>query len=135
MITVHNTRTVTNNIVSVCVYKGRRSLGTKMIIVASDNRNVNEWIYRYLEPYEARGCAFYQVENEGSFSEYAGKADTVMAFVEDIFFGERTLGRLDYIRKQYSELRLVLLSVSRLLGYSGSIFVLEFGQLSVIARW
>ena len=35
-----------------------------------------------------------------------------MAFVEDIFFGERKIGRLDYIRKQYPKLRLVLFSVS-----------------------
>ena len=114
MTAVHNTRTVTSNIASVSVYKGRRSLGSKMVIVASDNKNVHEWIYSYLEPYEARGYAFYQVENEGGFSEYAGKADTVMAFVEDIFFDERTLGRLDYYRKQYPKLRLVLFSVSKL---------------------
>ena len=112
MTAVHNTRTVTSNIASV-TYMGRRSLGAKMVIVASDNRNVHEWIYRYLEPYEARGYAFYKVENESYFSEYAGKADAAMAFVEDIFFGDRTLGRLDYIRKQYPKLRLVLFSVSK----------------------
>ena len=82
--------------------------------MASDNRNIHEWIYCYLESYEARGYAFYQVENEGCFSEYERKANTVMAFVEDIFFGERTLGRLDYIRKQYPKLRLVLFSVTKL---------------------
>ena len=43
-----------------------------------------------------------------------GKAGTVMAFVEDIFFGERMIGRLDYIRKQYPKLRLVLFSTSKL---------------------
>ena len=66
----------------------------------------------YLEPYEAKGYVFCRIETEAGFSEYAGKADTVMAFVEDGFFGERTMGRLDYIRRQYPKLRLVLFSAS-----------------------
>jgi len=43
---------------------------------------------------------------------YAGKADTVMTFVEDIFFGEKTVGMLDNIRKQYLKLKLALFSAS-----------------------
>ena len=74
MTAVHNTRTVTSNIASVCVYKGRRNLGEKMVIVAADNRNVHEWIYRDLEPYETRGYAFYQVENEGVFPSMQEKS-------------------------------------------------------------
>ena len=83
-----------------------------MVIVASDNKSVHDWIYRYLEPYEQKTYAFYQVENESHFCERAGKFDTDMAFVEDVFFGERTIGRLDYICKQYPKLRLVLFSAS-----------------------
>ena len=37
----------------------------------------------------------------------------MMAFIEDGFFGERTIGRLDYIRRQYPKSRLVLFSASR----------------------
>ena len=114
MIEAQNTRTVTGNIASVCIRKGWRGLGAKMVIVASDNRSVHDWIYRYLESYETRGYAFYQVEKEVGFSEYAGKHDTVMAFIEDIFFGERTMSRLDHIRKQYPKLRLIIFSASRL---------------------
>ena len=106
------TRTVTGNLVPSCICRGRRGMGTKMVIVASDNRSVHEWVYRYLEPYERKGYAFYLVENGEGFSEYTGKTDTVMAFVEDIFFGEGTVGKLDYIRKSYPNLRLVLFSAS-----------------------
>lgn len=106
----YSTKTMTGNLVEPCIIRGRKTLGSKMVIVASDNKSVHDWIYRYLEPYELKGYAFYQVETESQFSEYAGKSDTVMAFVEDIFFGDRTIGRLDYIRKQYPKLRLVLFS-------------------------
>ena len=108
----NKTRTITGNLAAPCICRGRKTLGAKMVIVASDNKSVHDWIYRYLEPYELKGYAFYQVENESHFTEYAGKYDTVMAFVEDIFFGERTLGRLDHIRKQYPKLRLILFSVT-----------------------
>ena len=49
MIAESNTRTATGNLVSTCIYKGRRGMGAKMVIVASDNRSVQDWIYRYLE--------------------------------------------------------------------------------------
>jgi DNA-binding CsgD family transcriptional regulator len=87
-------------------------MGAKMVIVASDSRDVQDWLYRYLEPYGLKGYAFYLVESEDVFSEYVGKIDTVMAFVEDIFFGERTIGMLDKIRKQYPKLKLALFSAS-----------------------
>jgi hypothetical protein len=108
----NNTRTATGNFASACIRKGYRGLGAKMAIVASDNRSVQEWIYRYLGPYEQKGYAFYLVEKEEDFFEYAGKADTAIAFVEDIFFGERTLGMLGNIRKQCPNLRLALFSAS-----------------------
>ena len=112
MIAESNTRTATGNLVSACICRGRRGMGAKMAIVASDNRSVQDWVYRYLEPYGLKGYAFYLVENEAVFSEYTGKADTVMAFVEDIFFGEKTVGMLDNIRKQYPKLKLALFSAS-----------------------
>jgi DNA-binding CsgD family transcriptional regulator len=97
---------------SACICMGKIRLGAKAVLVASDSRNVHEWIYRYLEPYEAKGYAFYRIENQARFFEYAGKADTVMAFIEDGFFGERAVGKLDYIRRQYPKLGLVLFSAS-----------------------
>jgi len=114
MTATNATRTTTGNLVSACIIRGRMSLGAKIVIVASDNRSVQDWLYRYLEPYAARGYVFYLVERAADFSEYAGKSDTVIAFVEDIFFGERTMGKLDCMRKQYSKLRLVLFSASHL---------------------
>ena len=112
MTSTYTTRTTTGNLASACVFRGRKGLGTKMIVVASDNRSVQEWLYRYLEAYTSKGYAFILVERETDFSEYAGKADTVMVFVEDVFFAEKTIGRLDYYRKQYPKLRIVLFSAS-----------------------
>jgi DNA-binding CsgD family transcriptional regulator len=108
----NTTGTVTGNLASACIRRGYRGLDTKMVIVASNNRNVQEWLYRYLEPYGAKGYGFYQVENKADFSECAGKPGMAIAFVEDIFFGERTIGKLDYICKQYPKLRLAVFSAS-----------------------
>jgi DNA-binding NarL/FixJ family response regulator len=112
MVIESNTRTTTGSLVPACICRGRRGMGAKMVIVASDSRDVQDWIYRYLEPYGLKGYAFYLVESEDVFIEYAKKADTVMAFVEDIFFGEKTVGMLDKIRKQCPNLRLALFSAS-----------------------
>ena len=112
MITESKTRTIMDNLEVPCLYRGQKKLGAKMVIVASDNKSIHDWIYRYLEPYELKGYSIYQVENECHFTENAGNSDSVIAFVEDIFFGEKTIGRLDYIRKQYPKMRLVLFSAS-----------------------
>lgn len=37
-----------------------------------------------------------------------------MAFIEDCFFADRTLGKLERIRKQYPKLRLIVFSASRI---------------------
>ena len=114
MTAAHTTRTETGNLTSACICRGRRCLGARMVVVASDNRNVQEWIYHYLEPYEVKGYAFCQTMNERDFSDYAGKRDTVKAFIEDVFFGVETIGKLDHLRKQYPKLRIVVFSASNL---------------------
>ena len=114
MTATNTTRTISGNLVSDCVFKGSRSVGARKVIVASDNRSVQDWLYRYLEPYEARAYAFCFVEREADFSDYLGKSETAIAFVEDIFFDEKTMGKLDCMRKQYPKLRLVLFSASHL---------------------
>jgi len=112
MTSTFSTMTTTGNLATTCVFRGRNSLGAKMIVVASDNRSVQEWLYQYLEPYTLKGYVFCLVERETDFSEYAGKSDTVMVFIEDIFFCEKTIGKLDYYRKQYPKLWIVLFSSS-----------------------
>ena len=107
-------KTTTGNLTSACVCRGRMGLGSKIVIVAADNRNVQEWLYRYLEAYEAKGYVFYLVERAMDFYEYTAKAETVLAFIEDIFFGNCAMGKLDCIRKQYPKLRLILFSASNL---------------------
>ena len=114
MTAINTTGTTTGNLVPACIVRGRMNLDAKIVIVASDNRSVQDWLYRYLEPYEAKGYVFYLVERDVDFPDYAGKADTVIAFVEDIFFDEKTMGKLDCVRKQYPKLRLVLFSASHL---------------------
>ena len=112
MNTTFTTKTITGNLATSCVFRGSKSVGSKMIVVASDNRSVQEWLYQYLEPYTSKGYMFCLVERETDFSEYAGKSDTVMVFIEDIFFDEKTIGKLDYYRKQYPKLRIILFSSS-----------------------
>ena len=114
MTTMYTTKTITGNIASACICKGNRGIGTKMVIIACDNHNIQEWFYRYLKPYEEKNYAFYLIENESSFSDYAGKSDTVMVFVEDAFFGDRLIGKLNYYGKQYPKLQMIVFSISDL---------------------
>jgi DNA-binding NarL/FixJ family response regulator len=116
MTAIQNTRTVTGGGATVKIGNrgGWRGLNAKPVIVASDNQNVHEWIYRYLEPYSDRGYAFYQADSETEFLTLAQTEKPVMSFIEDYLFGDRMIGRLKRIRKQYPKLPLVLFSVSNL---------------------
>jgi DNA-binding NarL/FixJ family response regulator len=89
-------------------------LGVKVVIVASDSKYIQDWMYRYLESYTARGYAFYLIDNEADFTVIAERAGTVMAFIEDIFFGDKTIGKLDNNRKKYHKIHTVLFSASGL---------------------
>ena len=123
MTTVYKNKTTTGNLTPTFVCRSRKGIYSKTVITASDTKNVQEWIYHYLEPYEAKGYAVYQAENESDFYELVRKADTVIAFVEDVFFGEKTLGKLDYFRKLYPQLHLVIFSISNLFLKSSARFV------------
>jgi len=114
MNTTFTTKTITGNLATSCVFRGSKSVGSKMIVVASDNRSVQEWLYQYLDHYVSKGYFFCLVESEYDFSEYAGKPETVMVFIEDIFYGEKAIGKLDYYNKQYPKLQFVLFSASHL---------------------
>jgi DNA-binding NarL/FixJ family response regulator len=82
--------------------------------VASDSINVQNWLYQYLEPYEEKGYGFVFVTTEYDFIDYARRHDTVMAFIEDMFFGGRVLGKLENIHKDYPRLRLTVFTAVRL---------------------
>ena len=70
MTAAYTTGTTTGNIVPACIRRGYRGLGAKIVVVASDSRSVQEWLYRYLEPYGAKGYAFYFfVKSKGTFPE------------------------------------------------------------------
>jgi len=58
MTTVLTTKTLTGNIASAFICKGQRGIGTKIVIIASDNRNIQEWLYRFLKPYEKKIMLF-----------------------------------------------------------------------------
>jgi len=78
--------TTTENLTTNCIRMGYQGLGAKIVLVASDNINVQNWLYQYLEPYEKKGYAFVFVKTEYDFIDYARKHDTVMVFIEDMFF-------------------------------------------------
>jgi len=100
--------TATENLTTNCIRMGYQGLGAKIVLVASDNINVQNWLYQYLEPYEKKGYAFVFVKTEYDFIDYARKHNTVMAFIEDMFFGERLLGKLETIKKDYPRLQLTV---------------------------
>ena len=106
--------TTTGNLTANCVRRGYQGSGAKIVLVASDSSYIQNWLYEYLEPYGNRGYAFVFVEREYDFIEYARKHDTLMAFIEDTFFGDRILGKLENIKKDYPRLRLTVFSATHL---------------------
>ena len=106
--------TTTGNLTANCVRRGYQGFGAKIVLVASDSSYIQNWLYEYLEPYGNRGYAFVFVEREYDFIEYARKHDTLMVFIEDTFFKDQILGKLESIKKEYTRLRLTVFSAARL---------------------
>jgi DNA-binding NarL/FixJ family response regulator len=63
-------------------------------------------------PYEEHRYALRHAGTEYDFDVLSGKQRMVMAFIEDCFFEDRTLGKLNRIHKQYLKLQLIVFSVS-----------------------
>ena len=115
MSTLHKTTgTTTWNLTSNCIRRGCQGPGARIVLVASDSINVQNWLYQYLEPYEEKGYGFVFVTTEYDFIDYARRHGTVMAFIEDMFFGGRVLGKLENVRKDYPRLRLTVFTAVRL---------------------
>jgi DNA-binding NarL/FixJ family response regulator len=133
MITAQNTWTATSGLLSSsCIIKGWKSLGAKVVIVASNSRCVQDWMYRYLEPYVSKGYAFYLIDNEADFTVLAERTSTVMAFIEDIFFGDKTIGRLEYIHKKHQKIHPVVFSASGLSAGTAARYV-RWGKCSYLS--
>jgi hypothetical protein len=112
MTTTLNTRMATGGGVVFCNHRDWQDLNAMPIIVASDNQNVHDWIYRYLEPYGGRGYVFYQTDSETEFLTLVQAEKPLIVFIEDCFFGDRAIGKPERICKQYPKLQLALFSVS-----------------------
>ncbi|MDR2785630.1 MAG: LuxR C-terminal-related transcriptional regulator [Treponema sp.] len=82
------------------------------IIAATSEKRVYDWLCDYLMPYEKRRYALRYAGTEDDFDILSGKQRMSMAFIEDCFFEERTLGRLNRIHKRYPKLWLIVFSVS-----------------------
>jgi DNA-binding NarL/FixJ family response regulator len=82
------------------------------IIVATSEKRVYAWLCDYLMPYEERRYALRYAGTEDDFDVLSGKRRMALAFIEDCFFGDKTLGRLNRIYKHYPKLRLIVFSVS-----------------------
>jgi DNA-binding CsgD family transcriptional regulator len=82
------------------------------IIIATGEGRVFDWVYDYIKPHESIRYAMRYAGTEDDFDVLCGKQRMVMAFIEDCFFKDRTLGRLNRIHKQYPKLRLIVFSVS-----------------------
>jgi DNA-binding NarL/FixJ family response regulator len=90
------------------------------IIIATSEKRVYAWLCDYLMPYEERRYALRHAGTEDDFDVLSDKQRMSMAFIEDCFFGDKTLGRLNHIHKRYPKLRLIVFSVS---GISDSMVV------------
>jgi DNA-binding NarL/FixJ family response regulator len=91
---------------------GEIGLTRRGITVATKEKRVYDWLYDYLGPYEEPRYTVRHAGREYDFDVLAGKQRMAMAFIEDCFFGERTLGELNRIYKQYPKLRVIVFSVA-----------------------
>jgi hypothetical protein len=82
------------------------------IIVATKEKRVYDWLGDYLGPYEEPRYTVRHAGRKYDFDVLAGKQRMAMAFIEDCFFGERALGGLNRIHKQYPKLRVIVFSVA-----------------------
>jgi DNA-binding NarL/FixJ family response regulator len=95
-------------------HKALKNIGLTQrgIIVATSEKRVYDWLCDYIRPYENSRYALRHAGREYDFDVLSGKQRMDMAFIEDCFFEDRTLGRLNRIHKQYPKLRLIVFSVS-----------------------
>jgi DNA-binding NarL/FixJ family response regulator len=91
---------------------GEIGLTQRGIVVATKEKRVYGWLRDYLGPYEEPRYTLCHAGREYDFDVLAGKQRMAMAFIEDCFFGEKTLGELNRIYKQYPKLRVIVFSVS-----------------------
>ncbi|MDR2246697.1 MAG: LuxR C-terminal-related transcriptional regulator [Treponema sp.] len=91
---------------------GDIALTRRGIIVATSEGRVYDWLCDYIRPYEDNRYSVRHAESEYDFDILSGKQRMAMAFIEDCFFEDRTLGKINRIHKQYPRLRLILFSVS-----------------------
>jgi DNA-binding CsgD family transcriptional regulator len=82
------------------------------IIIATSESRVYDWFLDYVKPYEERRYALRHAGTEDDFDVLSGKQRMDMAFIEDCFFEDRMLGRLNRIHKQHPKLRLIVFSAS-----------------------
>jgi hypothetical protein len=83
---------------------GEIGLTRRGIIVATKEKRVYGWLRDYLGPYEEPRYTVRHTGRGYDFDILADKQRMAMAFIEDCFFGERTLGELSRIHKQYPKL-------------------------------
>jgi hypothetical protein len=90
------------------------------IIVATNEKRIYDWLCDYVRPYEERRYAVRYAGTEYDFDVLSGKQRMSMVFIEDCFFGDKAVGRLNRIHKRYPKLRLIVFSAS---GISDSMVV------------
>jgi DNA-binding NarL/FixJ family response regulator len=91
---------------------GDIALTRRGIIVATSEGRVYDWLCDYIRPYEDNRYSVRYAETERDFDVLSGKQRMTMAFIEDCFFEDRALGRLNRVHKQYPKLRVIVFSVS-----------------------
>jgi DNA-binding NarL/FixJ family response regulator len=91
---------------------GEIGLTRRGIIAATKEKRAYDWLRDYLGPYEEPRYTVRHAGREYDFDVLAGKQRMAMALIEDCFFGEKTLGELNRIYKQYPKLRVIVFSVS-----------------------
>jgi hypothetical protein len=84
------------------------------IIVATSERRVYDLICDYIKPYANNHYALRHTETACDFETLIKKSRMIMAFVETDFFGEKTIGCLEQIRKGNPKLRIILFAVMAL---------------------
>jgi DNA-binding NarL/FixJ family response regulator len=93
---------------------GGNFMNRKEIIIATEEPKIFDWLHEYLSDFIGSRYGLVSASNKRNFQELIVKAETVTAFIETEFFGDKIIGMLGNLKKQNPKLRIILFSTTEI---------------------
>jgi DNA-binding NarL/FixJ family response regulator len=91
--------------------KGEISMNRKGVIIATKEPHIHDWVLDCVSERDRQCYGLISAPNKQFFDAYISKPEMVMAFIETDFFGDGTIGMLEYLKKHRPKLRIIVFSV------------------------